>query len=75
MHAFTFTLIVILILVNFINSLYNRHTRNKLMTDPVMYTKYLEMLDAIILEQCKVYVMTQILRPHHMRDLDRKSVV
>lgn len=74
MHAFTFTLIVILILVNFANSLYNKHTRNKLMTDPIMYTKYLEMLDAIILEQCKVYVMTQILRPYNMRDFSYEKI-
>ena len=74
MHVFTFTLIVILILVNFLNSLYNKHNRNKLMTDPIMYTKYHEMLDAIILEQCKVYVMTQILRPHHMRDFSYEKI-
>ena len=68
MHIYTFILIVILILVNFINSMYNKHMRNKMISDPTLYTKYLEMLDSIILEQSRVYIMNNILRPKHMRD-------
>lgn len=68
MHIYTFVLIVILILVNFINSLYNKHMRNKMITTPELYTKYLEMLDSIILEQSRVFIMNNILRPKHMRE-------
>lgn len=68
MHIYTFILIVILILVNFVNSMYNKHMRNKMITTPELYTKYLEMLDAIILEQARVFIMNNILRPKHMRE-------
>lgn len=67
MHIFTFILVVMLILINFINSLYNKHMRNKMISDPTLYTRYLEMLDSIILEQARVYIMNNILRPKNMR--------
>ena len=50
------------------NSMYNKHMRNKMISDPTLYTRYLEMLDSIILEQARVYIMNNILRPKHMRD-------
>ena len=68
MHIYTFIMLVILIIINFVNSMYNKHMRNKMITDPTLYTKYLEMLDSIILEQSRVFIMNNILRPKHMRD-------
>lgn len=74
MHIYTFVLILLLIVINFLNSLYNKHMRNKMISDPTMYTKYLEMLDSIILEQARVYIMNNILRPKHMRDFSYDKI-
>lgn len=68
MQTFTYTLIIIFIVTNFLSSMYNKHMRNKMISDPTLYTKYLEMLDAIILEQSRVYIMNNILRPKNMRN-------
>lgn len=74
MHIYTFTILLILIVINFLNSLYNKHMRNKMISDPTLYTKYLEMLDSIILEQARVYIMNNILRPKHMRDFSYDKI-